>query len=47
MAGLDFSLRRDEDRFREKFVPGSPPLMEELQPFLEDWLLIQAPANAA
>ncbi len=47
MADLDFSLRRVEDRFREKFVPGGPPLMEELQPFLEDCLLIQAPANAA
>jgi len=47
MADLDFSLRRVEDRFREKFVPGGPPLMQELQPFLEDCLLIQAPANAA
>ena len=47
MADLDFSLRRVEDRFREKFAPGGPPLMQELQPFLEDCLLIQAPANAA
>ena len=47
MADLDFSLRRVEDRFREKFALGGPPLMQELQPFLEDCLLIQAPANAA
>lgn len=47
MADLDFSLRRVEDRFREKLAPGGPPLMEELQPYLEDCLLIQAPANAA
>lgn len=47
MADLDFSLRRVEDRFRERFAPGGPPLMQELQPFLEDCLLIQAPANAA
>ncbi|BCU78773.1 hypothetical protein [Luteolibacter sp. LG18] len=46
-ADLEFSLKRLEDHFRERFAPGGPPLMKDLQPFLEDCLLIQAPAHAA
>lgn len=44
---LEFSLRRIEDHFREKFAEEGSPLMQALQPFLEDCLLIQAPASAA
>lgn len=47
LSDLDFSLRRIEDRFRDRFAPDGPPLLLELQPFLEDCLLIQAPATAA
>jgi hypothetical protein len=47
IADLEFSLRRIEDRFREHFLKKGTPLMLELQPFLEDCLLIQAPACAA
>ncbi|RYD22704.1 MAG: DUF3572 family protein [Verrucomicrobiaceae bacterium] len=47
MADLDFALRRIEDRFREKFLQDGSPLLHPLQPFLEDCLLIQAPASAA
>lgn len=47
MADLEFALRRIEDRFREKFLQDGSPLLHPLQPFLEDCLLIQAPASAA
>jgi len=46
-ADLEFALKRIEDRFRDRIGPGGPPLMQDLQPYLEDCLLIQAPANAA
>jgi hypothetical protein len=46
LADLEFALKRIEDHFRERFVPGGPPLLKDLQPFLEDCLLIQAPAHA-
>lgn len=47
LADLEFALRRIEDRFREKFQQEGSPLLYALQPFLEDCLLIQAPASAA
>jgi hypothetical protein len=47
LADLEFSLRRIEDRFREKFQEEGSPLLHALQPFLEDCLLIQSPASAA
>ncbi len=47
IADLEFSLRRIEDRFREQFQMEGSPLLHPLQPFLEDCLLIQAPASAA
>lgn len=42
-ADLDFALRRIETRFREPFVHGQP-LLKELQPLLEECLLIHSPA---
>ena len=47
LADLEFALRRIEDRFREQFKKDGSPLLLALQPFLEDCLLIQAPASAA
>jgi hypothetical protein len=47
LADLEFALRRIEDRFREQFKKEGSPLLLALQPFLEDCLLIQAPASAA
>jgi hypothetical protein len=47
LADLEFALRRIEDRFREQFQQEGSPLLYTLQPFLEDCLLIQAPASAA
>lgn len=47
LADLEFALRRIEDRFREQFNQDGSPLLFALQPFLEDCLLIQAPASAA
>lgn len=47
MADLEFSLRRIEEHFRERFEQAGSALMHALQPFLEDCLLIQAPASAA
>lgn len=47
LADLEFALRRIEDRFREQFQQEGSPLLFALQPFLEDCLLIQAPASAA
>lgn len=46
-SDLEFALRRVEDRFREKFQEDGSALLHPLQPFLEDCLLIQAPASAA
>ncbi len=46
LADLEFSLKRIEDRFREQFQSQGSALMHALQPFLEDCLLIQAPASA-
>lgn len=47
LADIEFSLRRIEDHFRERFEQAGSALMDALQPFLEDCLLIQAPASAA
>ncbi|MGL4401225.1 MAG: hypothetical protein ACRCXD_15250 [Luteolibacter sp.] len=47
LADLEFALRRIEDRFREQFQKKGTPLLFTLQPYLEDCLLIQAPASAA
>jgi hypothetical protein len=42
-ADLDFALRRIETRFQEPFLQGLP-LLKELQPLLEECLLIHSPA---
>ncbi|TAE76824.1 MAG: hypothetical protein EAZ65_01530 [Verrucomicrobia bacterium] len=42
-ADLAFALRRIEHRFREAFLHGQP-LLKELQPLLEECLLIHSPA---
>jgi len=47
IADLDFALRRIEDRFRSQFLEQGSALLHPLQPFLEDCLLIQAPASNA
>ena len=47
LADLGFSLHRIEVHFRERFQQAGSALMHALQPFLEDCLLIQAPASAA
>ena len=47
LADLEFALRRIEDHFREQFQQEGSALLYTLQPFLEDCLLIQAPASAA
>jgi hypothetical protein len=47
LSDLEFSLRRIEDHFREKFQEEGSALLYALQPFLEDCLLIQSPASAA
>ena len=47
LADLEFALRRIEDHFREQFKNVESELLFPLQPFLEDCLLIQAPASAA
>jgi hypothetical protein len=44
---LDYSLRRIENQFRDRFADPATPLLAELQPYLEDCLLIQAPASLA
>ena len=41
-ADLDFALRRIENRYRTPFVQGHP-LLRELQPLLEECLLIHSP----
>lgn len=45
-SDLDFALRRIESRFREPFLQGQP-LLKELQPLLEECLLIHSPAAPA
>ncbi len=47
IADLEFALNRIEDRFHEQFQQQGSELLHTLQPFLEDCLLIQAPASAA
>ncbi len=47
MDDLSFALRRIEDHFRAQFQQEGSELLYQLQPFLEDCLLIQAPASAA
>jgi hypothetical protein len=47
ISDLEFALRRIEDRFHEQFQQQGSELLHTLQPFLEDCLLIQAPASAA
>ena len=47
LADLGFCLHRIEDHFKERFEEAGSALMHALQPFLEDCLLIQAPASAA
>jgi len=47
LADLEFALRRIEDHFRDQFQQEGSALLHEIQPFLEDCLLIQAPASAA
>ncbi len=47
IADLEFALRRIEDRFRDQFQQQGSALLYPLQPFLEECLLIQAPASAA
>lgn len=45
LADLDFALRRIEERFRTQFLEQGSALLHPLQPYLEDCLLIQAPAS--
>jgi hypothetical protein len=45
-ADLDFALRRIETRYHQPFVQGEP-LLKELQPLLEECLLIHSPAAPA
>lgn len=47
IADLEFSFRRIEEHFRERFAQAGYALMHALQPFREDCLLIQAPASVA
>ena len=42
-SDLDYALRRIENRYRTPFVQGHP-LLKELQPMLEECLLIHSPA---
>ncbi|MCP5534558.1 MAG: hypothetical protein H7A48_15415 [Akkermansiaceae bacterium] len=46
-SDLEYALRRIEDLFRDQFEASGSALLHELQPFLEECLLIQAPATAA
>jgi hypothetical protein len=45
-ADLDYALKRIESRYGSAFVRGQP-LLDELQPLLEECLLIQSPAGPA
>jgi len=44
---LCYTVETIEKRFRDHFTTDGSPLLRILQPFLEDCLLIQAPASAA
>lgn len=44
ISDLDFALSRIESRYRESFEKGQP-LLRELQPLLEECLLIHSPAG--
>lgn len=46
MADLNFALQRIEERFHDRLTTTADPLLRELQPYLEDCLLIQSPAAA-
>jgi hypothetical protein len=46
VSDLDFALRRLESRYRDAFLQGRP-LLKELQPLLEECLLIHSPAAPA
>lgn len=46
LTDLEFALKRIEDHFREQFQSPGSALLQTLQPYLEDCLLIQAPASA-
>lgn len=47
LADLEFTLGRIEERFRTQLQDPGSALLHLLQPFLEDCLLIQAPASLA
>ncbi len=47
MSDLEFAMNRIEQRFGKQFQQPGSPLLHAVQPFLEDCLLIQAPASAA
>lgn len=47
LSDLEFALRRIEDYFRDQFTQEGSALLHEVQPFLEDCLLIQSPAGGA
>ena len=45
LADLEFVLRRIENRFRDRLAAELGDVRDELRPFLEDCLLIQAPVG--
>jgi hypothetical protein len=45
-ADLDFIQRRVEERFGRRLQDPSDPLLQRIQPLLEDCLLIRSPASA-
>jgi len=45
-ADLDFIQRRVEERFGSRLQDPSNPLLQRIQPLLEDCLLIRSPASA-
>lgn len=47
VSDLNFTVQRIEERFKIELATDGTPLLNVLQPFLEDCLLIQAPASAA
>lgn len=47
LADLAFAMNRIEERFRVQLQEPGSPLLHAVQPFLEDCLLIQAPASVA
>ena len=44
-ADLDFIQRRIEERFGSRLQDPSDPLLQRIQPLLEDCLLIRSPAS--